>query len=204
MTMDERELVERAVGGDSAAVEELLCRHMPRLRAWVRLRCGPALRAQESASDVVQSICRDVLRNLEQFRYPGEAAFRAWLYATAARKVADRAEYWRAARRDPARLEPLEGHVLSGNPNVAEQEAFRSVCSPSEAAMGLETMERIERAFARLPEPQREVILLSRLAGLSHAEIGERLDLPAATVRMRLFRALGDLADELRREGIES
>ena len=82
---------------------ELLALHLPALRAFVRLRLGPMLRAKESASDIVQSACRDVLENLHRFQYRGEAGFKAWLYKTALRKVADRAEFWRAAKRDPAR-----------------------------------------------------------------------------------------------------
>lgn len=200
---DEERLVERAARGDASAVEELLHRHLPRLKAWVRMRCGPRLLAQESSSDVVQSICRDVLQNFDRFRYPGEAAFRAWLYATAARKVADRAEYWRAERRDPGRIvrpTPAEGDDA---PDVGEADAFRSVCSPSAVAMGRETMEAIERAFARLGEPQREIILLARLAGLTHVQIAERLGIGAGAARMRLFRALGELAEALKEEGVD-
>lgn len=202
MTNGERALIERVAAGDRAALEELLRDHLPRLKVWIRLRQGRVLSAQESASDVAQSICRDLLLNLGQFRYPGEGAFRAWLYATAARKIADRAEYWRAARRDPDRLMPSVADESEATQEAGAIEAFRSVCSPSEAAIGAETMAAIERAFARLSEPNREIVLLSRLAGLSHAEIGERLEIPPATARVRLFRALGALAEELRREGI--
>src|SRR5215510_13975884 len=83
-------LVQAAAGGDAEAVRALVEDHLPRLRAFVRLNCGAALRARESASDLVQSACRDVLANLDGFRWEGEPAFRSWLYTAAARKVADR------------------------------------------------------------------------------------------------------------------
>ena len=50
---------------------------------------GPQLRAKESASDLVQSVCREVLGRLDRFQHGGEAGFRHWLYATALRKVRD-------------------------------------------------------------------------------------------------------------------
>ena len=77
------------LSGDRRAVQQLLERHLPSLRAYVRLRAGAVIPRHESGSDLVQSVCRDVLENLDRFRYPGEAAFRAWLYATALRKIAD-------------------------------------------------------------------------------------------------------------------
>ena len=45
-------------GPDEASVEELLARHLPGLRAYVRLRAGPLVRAREAESDVVQSACQ--------------------------------------------------------------------------------------------------------------------------------------------------
>ncbi len=199
MTASELELAERAAKGDSAAVAELLERHLPALHAWIRLRCGPKLRALESSSDVVQSTCRDVIENLDRFVFPSEAAFKAWLYKTAERKIADRAEYWNAERRDPARLvRPHTPQDDGGSVAPRDLSAiYATVCSPSEMAMGLEAQERIERAFQSLSDEHREVILLARLAGMSHAEIAESLSIAPGTARMRLFRALGELSERL-------
>ncbi|MCA8975247.1 MAG: hypothetical protein KDC98_11025, partial [Planctomycetes bacterium] len=61
---DHRDLVDSASHGDPQAVEELLVRHLPRLRAFVRLRSPFALRARESCSDLVQSVCREVIAKI--------------------------------------------------------------------------------------------------------------------------------------------
>jgi RNA polymerase sigma-70 factor (ECF subfamily) len=192
---ESRKLIERASRGDELAVEALLVRHLPALRAYVRLRCGPQLRAVESASDIVQSACRDVLENLDRFRYGGEAGFRSWLYATALRKVADRAEYWAAARRDPARLVPVSGGSEASEAPL--REVYARVCTPSEAAIGREAAARLERACDALVEADREVIVLSRIVGLSHAEVAAELGITEVAARKRLFRALARLADAL-------
>ncbi len=189
---DDRLLVEAAARGDAKAVEQLIAGHLPGLRAYLRLRAGAMLRARESASDLVQSVCRDVLQNLGQFRYPGEAAFRAWLYATALRKVADRAEYWQAQKRDAARDVPLEGS------DEALLAVYRtSFASPSAHAMGREAMQRLEAAFDRLPDDYREVIVLSRICGLSRAEVAQSMQRSEASVRNLLSRALAELAEHL-------
>lgn len=189
---DDRLLVEAATRGDARAVEQLIAGHLPGLRAYLRLRAGAKLRARESSSDLVQSVCRDVLENLENFKYPGEAAFRAWLYATALRKVADRAEYWQAQKRDIARDVPLEGN------DEALLAVYRtSFASPSAHAMGREAMERLEGAFERLPEDYREVIVLSRICGLSRTEVAQAMQRTEASVRNLLSRALAELAEHL-------
>jgi len=195
-----RVLVEAAAAGDAAAVETLLQQHLPGLRAYVRLRAGPMLRARESASDLVQSVCRDVLENIERFRYPGESAFKAWLYATAMRKIADRAEYWTAGKRDVAREAlaldaPLGGS--DGDQDGRLAAVYGSIYSPSRVAMGREVMARLESAFEKLPEDYREVIVLARIVGLSRTEIAERMGRTEASVRNLLSRALAELATHL-------
>ncbi len=193
---DSGALVALASRGDLPAVEELLERHIPGLRAYVRLRCGPVLRAKESASDIVQSACRDVLQNIGQFRYGGEAGFKAWLYEAATRKILDRAEYWGAGKRDAAReATPQGAHGAADDRRLAD--VYATLGTPSAAAMGREALERIERGFERLSEDEREVVVLARLVGLSHAEIAARLGCSEGAARLRLFRALATLAQAL-------
>jgi len=199
MSEDSQQLVERATRGDAQAIESLLTRNLPALRAWVRLRCGPMLRARESASDIVQSACREVLADIDRFRWNGEAGFRAWLYATTARKIADRADHWQTQKREAAREVPLHAPGPDGDTQVLD--VYRSFASPSAAAAGRETMERIERAFEALDDGEREIVVLARIAGLSSKEIGEKLGCNEAAARQRLFRALAKLAEALEKEG---
>src|SRR5262249_2787788 len=133
-------LVQRATQGDSAAVDELLVRHLPGLRAYVRLHSDPLLRERESCSDLVQSVCRRVLGDIAGFDYRGEAAFRSWLFQKAHGKILDRRRYWLAQRRDAKREERQPAEFVA---------AF---CTPSQAAIGKETMQRLEGCFDRLPE----------------------------------------------------
>lgn len=187
-------LIHGALQGDPAAVSALIEKHLPGLRAYVRLRCGAAMRAKESTSDIVQSACRDVLENIERFRYRGEAGFRAWLYATAMRKIADRAEYWGAAKREAKREVPL---VIGQGSDQGVLDVYSSVCSPSQAAIGNEAAARLEAAFDTLAEDDREVIVLARVVGLTHTELAEHLGVSAGASRMRLFRALANLSEAL-------
>ena len=55
-------------------------------------------------------------------------------------------------------------------------------------------MEEFERAFFRLADPEREIILLARIEELSHAQIAERLGVTEANSRKMLSRAMVRLA----------
>lgn len=181
----------RAQAGDRAAVETLLERHLPALEAYVRLRVGHAFGAREGTSDVVQSTCRDLLERFDGFRHGGEQAFRHWLYATAARKIADRFAYHGAQRREAGR--ELAPEAASG----ALAAAFADLASPSQAAIGGELVERLQAAFAALGEDEREVVLLSRVARLSRAEVAASMGKSENAVRNLLHRTLIRLAQEL-------
>ena len=201
MPAETPQLVERIRSGDREALEQLLRNELPGLRAYVRLRAGAALRARESASDLVQSACREVLGKLDAFRYGGEAGFRNWLYAAALHKIVNRAEHWGAQKRDVQREVPLQG----GSPSEADDRGLADVyCTlgtPSQNAIARETLDAMEAAFDRLPEDRREIIVLARVVGLEHADIATRLGCTEATARKRLFRALAELAEWLEPDG---
>ena len=63
-------------------------------------------------------------------------------------------------------------------------------------------LERLEAAFAELPPAWREVIVLVRLSGLSHAEAARRLGRSEASTRTLLSRALARLATRLEDDAV--
>lgn len=199
MASSEEDLVARARSGDVAALDALLADHLPALRAFVRLHLPAALRAHESCSDVVQSVCREVLQAQEGFEYRGPDAFRGWLFTWATHKIQDRARYWRAEKRAPDRATSQRT-----DESLAELACvYRSVASPSGEAGRNEEILLLERACERLPDEQRQVIALCRIAGLSREEVGRRMGgRSAGAIRSLLNRALVALSTELERLGL--
>ena len=57
---------------------------------------------------------------------------------------------------------------------------------------------RVEGWIEALPDRQREALRLSRVAGLTHQEVAEAMDLSARTVNNHLVRALRTLRDRVR------
>ena len=171
---------------DQVELDALLERHLPALRAFVRLRAGRRVAEHESASDLVQSVCRELLTSAERFRYEGEAAFKSWLFTAALRKIIARDRHWRAEKRAGAQAD-----------DSAVLDYYATFATPSHDAGVREELARVESAFERLTEEQREVVTLSRLVGLSHAEIAAQIGKSEVNTRQILRRALVRLAEVL-------
>lgn len=192
---EHREVVDRASQGDVGGIEHLLAQYLPKLRAFIRLRIGADLRALEAASDVVQSACLDILTNLGNFHYRGEAQFRAWLFTATLRKLANKAEYHRAAKRDVHRNRTVEKWS-----DVAA--SYADLVTPSRELAAREELARVETAIDRLSDDHREVITLARICGLPHREIAVVMGRSEAACRVLLHRAtaqLGMILAELER-----
>jgi len=179
-------LAQNASGGDRDALVLLLQRYMPELRAFIRLRTGPRLLAQETPEDLLQSVCREVLGNLSGFDYRSEQAFKSWLFLNALHKVQDKARYYAAEKRNPEKAWATveDPQLLSG---------YVSMLSPSRVAIAREDVSLLEAAFDKLPDEYREVITLNRLLGLDHEQISERMGRSPAASRVLLHRALARL-----------
>ena len=180
------QLVAAASGGDRDALDALLGRYLPELRAFVRLRLGARLRAKESPDDVVQSVCREVLQDLSAFEYRGEHSFKKWLFVVAFRKLGDHAKFFARDMRDAAKEQEWV-------PDAMFDTACANIVTPSRVAMGREDIARFETAFAQLTDEQRTVVTSARLCGMSHAEIGEEVGKSEGAVRVILHRALARL-----------
>lgn len=190
-------LTQAAASGDDAAMAQLLERHQDELHAFVRLRYGKLLAARESSSDLVQSVCREVLEHADRFRHPEPSAFRRWLFVTAMRKIKNRQAYYLAGRRDVLREKTPSARDDDSGLEEAWMQHYCTFSTPSAAVGMREEVARVEEAFEALTDEQREVLTLAHLAGMSRKEIGEHLGKSEGAVRVILHRALAKLSTKL-------
>ncbi len=179
-------------------IEQLIESNLPSLRAFIRSRLRPELRLKESTSDLVQSICREVLTAEDGFEFRGEAAFRSWLFTAALNKIRDRDRFFRQEKRDIGR--ELESSATSTDAHLLK--GYASVCSPSHLVSVAEQVAILERAMDELEPDHRDVIAYARLAGMPAKEIAPIMDRTETAVHALLGRALLKLAEQLKNHGI--
>ncbi|MFN0060373.1 MAG: RNA polymerase sigma factor [Planctomycetota bacterium] len=170
---------------DDDDLTNYLAAQLPRLAQHLRLRLGPRLRAHESASDLAQSAAREVLEDLQVLPTPNRDALRVWLYHAAERKLIDKARYWSAERRDPARARSFDA-LASQHRGVADD--------PSRRLEAREQLADVAAALQRLDPVHREIILLARVAELPHSMIAQLTARSEGASRMMLARALAALS----------
>ncbi|MEZ6017093.1 MAG: sigma-70 family RNA polymerase sigma factor [Planctomycetota bacterium] len=189
----------RPSDGDEPTIERLLEEHLGSLRAFLRLRAGAGIRARLGHSDLVQSVCREVLQSRDKIEFQGDAAFRSWLYTAALRKLVEHDRRMHAGKRDVGREQDLDAE---GGVDAAVLQGYATLTTPSLVAMGREGAAKLEEAFDALTDEHREVITLARVVGLSHAEIAAQLGKTEESCRQLLRRALVKLSIELDQRGI--
>jgi RNA polymerase sigma-70 factor (ECF subfamily) len=79
----------------------------------------------------------------------------------------------------------------------------RSTRHPEREASNHEELAHLATALARLDDRKRAVFVLVELEGLTAEEAAKALQIPAATVRTRLFHARRELQAAIAREGEE-
>lgn len=173
----DRLLVARVVEhGDSGAFEQIVKRHQPALRAWLR-RMLPGS-DPSVADDLAQETFLRAFRGLATFR--GGSALRTWITRIAFNVLRDHQRsrsVWHENSDEALSEDPYDA------PNIAET-----------ATMSAD----IERALLELNPTQRTVVLLACWADQSHSEIAELTHLPLGTVKTHFRRALHRLAGRLK------
>lgn len=161
---------------DRARFAALYERYADRLFRYARARTGSA----DDAADIVGQTMLAAHEELERYD-PARGSFAGWLFAIAARRIADRG---RRAGRWRRLIVWLRG------PEPLGDDALDALVRADDAA-------RVRALLGRLPERDRELVLLRYSAGLSSAEIGDALGISAGAARARLSRVLDRLRAEL-------
>jgi RNA polymerase sigma-70 factor (ECF subfamily) len=169
---DDLAIAARCRAGDTAAFERLVERYQ-RLLFTVALRM---LGDGEAAADAAQNAFIKAYQKLDTF--DPTRRFFSWLYRILVNECIN-------ARRDHAPYEPLA-------PDVA------AVGTPADLYETAERRRRVQKAILALPLEYREVIVLRHFTELSYEEIAETLQVPAKTVKSRLYTARERLAGMLR------
>jgi RNA polymerase sigma-70 factor (ECF subfamily) len=159
-------LVRKAQAGDDQAFGVLVGRYMRAAYAVSLSVTGH----HDDAEDAAQEAFMVALARLDDCRTPDR--FAGWLLTI----VRNRA-------RNLVRREVLR------DTDVLPETAAARGRTPEKETEHAELQERLGAALRRLPEVQREIVLLHDLEGWRHREIAEHLGIPSGTVRSHLHFA---------------
>jgi RNA polymerase sigma factor (sigma-70 family) len=172
----DRDLVDRAVGGDRDAFESLLRRHYDRIHRLAWRLTGSA----SDAEDMAQEVCCTLVEKLGSFK--GEAKFSTWLMGIAVNACRDHRRRGLTLGRLRERLSVLAGLA----PPPDGRDAFRRSWLASE--------------LARLDPLLRDTVVLVVGEDLTHAEAARALGVAESTVSWRMHEARRQLTPQITKE----
>ena len=183
--MEDKQLVDKAKAGDSAAFEQLVLLHQKVVYNYCLRMCGN----REDALDLSQDAFLKAYKSLAFFK--GESSFSTWMYRLTVNVCID---FLRSRKRHKSVSLTVENddgekEVL---PIPDERESIEKHVERKELRAA------IERGINMLSEAHRQVLVLREINGCSYAEISEILDINEGTVKSRISRARIELAKYLK------
>lgn len=174
----DEDLVRRVGQGDPAAIQAMVARKLPRMLTLAQRMLGDATEAE----DVAQEAMLKAWRQASRWR-PGQAKFDTWLHRVGLNLCYDRLRRRREIATDAPPDRPDDGPA------------------PDRGLLAMETGARVEAALAKLPERQREAIVLCHYQELGNIEAAglmnvsvEALESLLSRGRRALRKTLADMA----------
>jgi len=174
----DEDLVRRVGQGDPAASQAFVARKLPRILALAQRMLGDAAEAEDVAQEAMLKAWRQAPKWI-----PGKARFDTWLHRVALNLCYDRLRRRREIPTDTPPDRPDEG------------------AAPDRGLLAAETGLRVEAALRRLPDRQREAIVLCHYQELSNIEAAALMEVSVEALesllsrgRRALRQALADMA----------
>ena len=187
-TLTDGEVVARVLAGETELFEVLMRRH----NQLVFRAARAIVKDDAEAEDVMQEAYVRAFTQLAQFE--GRAQWSTWVTRIAVNEALGRIRRTGrfVSRGDDARQEDRMDAAQGANGRLAP-----SLAGPEDQAAARELGGFLERAVDGLPDIYRSVFVLREVQEMSTAEAAAALDISEELVKVRLFRARGELRRRL-------
>jgi RNA polymerase sigma-70 factor (ECF subfamily) len=160
--------------GDVEAFRELFEAYAPRVKSYMMRQGADPNTAEELAQETLLTVWR------KAGLYSGDkGSATTWIFTIARNLRIDR------LRKEMTWVSLPDGYDQQASSDPPADDVLAEA----------ERRTRVQSALGTLPPDQHEVVLLSYIEGLSHAEIAERLRLPLGTVKSRMRLAYMKIRD---------
>ena len=174
----DEELLRRVAAGEAAAIQAMVARKLPRVLSLATRMLGDPVEAE----DVAQEAMLRVWKQAPRWK-PGQARFDTWLHRVGLNLCYDRLRRRRDVLSDNLPERPDDGPA------------------PDRGLLAMETGLRVQAALIKLPDRQREAIILCHYQEMGNIEAARALDISVEALESLLSRgrrslraALADIA----------
>ena len=178
IALTDRQLIILYNDGDACAIEILVNRHKDRIFTSIYL----LVKDRYLAEDIFQDLFIKIIETFRAGKYKEENKFAQWAMRIGHNLCVD---YFRKIKTKPI-IRTNEGIDIFDVLNFEEPNAEDKI-------MKLQSNERIMKLVCKLPEDQREIIILRHFADLKFREISKLLDCSVNTALGRMRYALLNL-----------
>lgn len=173
------ELVRLICNGDESALDLVVRIYGGPVNALCKRICNDEL----EASGVVSEVFWELWRNASQFQ-PDRGTLRSYLLTMARSRALDR-------YRSVSSLQRKQHKFMEwATDRVAD---FTSSESPDTQPLNVEKTKEVHSALDKLPQLQRQTLLLAFFDGLSHREVSQHLGVPLGSVKTHIRNGLRKL-----------
>lgn len=177
--MNDNELIDKTLAGDSASFGRLITKYQDRLYSTLVHLLG----SPEDARDTLQDALLQAYVKLRTFHR--DSSFYTWIYRICvnwalSRKRREKPQTSLDYLRERSGIEPSDMHMPEDHLNQTERAGH------------------VQAALSRIGEEHRTVLILREIDDHDYETISQILDVPIGTVRSRLHRARLELREQLK------
>jgi RNA polymerase sigma-70 factor (ECF subfamily) len=172
--LDDGQLAARAAAGEARAFEQLVQRHADLVFRVAWKWCGN----RAEAEDITQEVFLKVADKIHA--YEPRAKFTTWLYKITVNEARDHLRSERRRVKYETDFARERGDTAPAPEQGTDEETSRK---------------RVQQMLHKLPEKQREAVLLVICGGLSHRDAAQALGCAEKTVTWRIFAAKKKLTE---------